>query len=105
MSLAAVPVFLIGRRLQLSERLSLACALLAVVTPNLFYASYVLGEPIAYPLVLGALYFGIRAISQPTRGRRSGSSRAAGLPRSRGCSSSSCRWCSCSPRRSPTSAW
>jgi hypothetical protein len=33
------------------------------VTPNLFYVSYVLGEPIAYPLVLGAFYFGIRAIS------------------------------------------
>jgi hypothetical protein len=72
MSLAAVPVYLIARRLQLSERLSLACALLAVVTPNLFYASYVLGEPIAYPLVLGAVYFGIRAISLPTRGAQIG---------------------------------
>ena len=79
MSLAAVPVYLIARRLQLSERLSLACALLAVVTPNLFYVSYVLGEPIAYPLVLGAVYFGIRAISQPTRGVQIGLIACCGL--------------------------
>ncbi|HET9675554.1 MAG TPA: hypothetical protein VFP31_12255 [Gaiellaceae bacterium] len=79
MSLAAVPVYLIARRLQLSERLALGCAVLAVVTPNLFYVSYVLGEPIAYPLVLGAVYFGIRAISQPTPGVQLGLVACSGL--------------------------
>ena len=105
MSLAAVPVYLIAPAAPALRAASLGCALLAVVTPNLFYVSYVLGEPIAYPLVLGAVYFGIRAISQPTRWRADGARRvqracrvraravrrpAGGLPRS--------------PRRSPTCA-
>jgi hypothetical protein len=79
MSLAAVPVYLIARRLLLSERLSLACAVLALLSPNFFYVAYLLGEPIAYPLVLGAIYFGMRAIAQPTRAAQLGLVACSGL--------------------------
>ena len=79
MSLAAIPVYLIARRLRLSEAVSLGCALLAVVSPNLFYVSYILGEPIAYPFVLAAVYFGMRAIAEPTRGVQLGLIACSGL--------------------------
>jgi hypothetical protein len=68
MSLAAVPVYLLARRLGLGKWFALACALLAVACPDLFYVSFVLGEPIAYPLALAALYAGVCALSRPTRG-------------------------------------
>ena len=67
MSLAAVPVFLLARRLGLSRGLGLAAAALALLVPDMFYVAYVLGEPIAYPLVLGAVYAGTCALSRPTR--------------------------------------
>ncbi len=79
MSLAAVPVYLIARRLKLSEPLSLACAALTLLSPNFFYVAYLLGEPIAYPLVLGAVYFGLRAIGDPTRGVQLGLVACSGL--------------------------
>lgn len=68
MSLAAIPVYLIARRLRLSHGLSLACAGVALLSPNFFYVAYLLGEPIAYPLVLASVYFGMRVVAEPTRG-------------------------------------
>lgn len=79
MSLAAIPVYLIARRLRLSEPLALACAGLTLLSPNLFYVAYLLGEPIAYPLVLGAVYFGMRAIAEPTRSAQLGVVACSGL--------------------------
>jgi hypothetical protein len=67
MSLAAVPVYLLARRLGLGKWFALGCALLAVACPDLFYVSFVLGEPIAYPLALAALYAGVCALARPTR--------------------------------------
>jgi hypothetical protein len=67
MSLAAVPAYLIARKLGLGSRFALASAALAVLTPSLFYVAYVLGEPIAYPLVLGAVYAGMCVLTAPTR--------------------------------------
>jgi hypothetical protein len=67
MSLAAVPVYLLARRLRLGKWLSIACAAFALVVPDLFYVSFILGEPIAYPLVLAALCAGVYALAQPTR--------------------------------------
>ena len=52
MSLAAVPVFLIARRLGLSTRVSLALAVFTVLVPDLLYASFISAEALAYPLVL-----------------------------------------------------
>lgn len=67
MSLAAVPVYLLARRLGLGQWLGLASAALAVAFPDLLYASFVMADPIAYPLVLGAVYAGVCALDTPSR--------------------------------------
>jgi hypothetical protein len=68
MSLAAVPVYLLTRRLGLGTGLSLVAAALAVASPDLFFVSFVLADPLAYPLVLGALYAAVCALSRPSWG-------------------------------------
>ena len=67
MSLAAIPVYLLARRLELSIGTALAAAALAVASPDLFFVSFVLADPIAYPLALGALCAGVYALAEPTR--------------------------------------
>jgi dolichyl-phosphate-mannose-protein mannosyltransferase len=67
MSLAAIPVYLLVRRLGGGTRAALAAAALTVASPDLFFASFVLADSIAYPLVLGAVYLGVCALSRPTR--------------------------------------
>jgi hypothetical protein len=67
MSLGAVPVYLLARRLSLSARYALACAVFAVAIPDLVYASYTLADPVAYPFALGALAAGVAALDRPTR--------------------------------------
>jgi hypothetical protein len=67
MSLAAVPAFLLARRMGLSGRFALAVAALALLAPSFFYVAFVLGEPISYPFVLAALYVGVCALTEPTR--------------------------------------
>ena len=47
MSLAAVPVFLLARRLGLGSALALALAALTVAVPDMLYASWVLADPSA----------------------------------------------------------
>ncbi|MDB4882543.1 MAG: hypothetical protein JWL95_1309, partial [Gemmatimonadetes bacterium] len=66
-SLAAIPVFLIARQLGLTRRVGLACAALALMVPSLLYSSFILAEPIAYPLVLAAVAAAVRALDNPTR--------------------------------------
>jgi hypothetical protein len=67
MSLAAVPVFLLARKLGVGSRWAVGLAGLALLVPDMFYVAYVLGEPIAYPLVLGAVCAGVYALDEPTR--------------------------------------
>jgi hypothetical protein len=67
MSLAAVPVFLIARRLGLSSWVSLALAVFTVLVPDLLYASFISAEALAYPLVLVSVYTAVRALAQPSR--------------------------------------
>jgi Dolichyl-phosphate-mannose-protein mannosyltransferase len=67
MSLAAIPVYLLARRLTLSAPYALACAVFAIAIPDLVYSSYTLADPVAYPLALAALYVGVVAIDKPTR--------------------------------------
>jgi hypothetical protein len=67
MSLAAVPVWLLARRLGVSRGLALGCAALAVALPDLLYASWIVAEPVAYPLVLGAVAAIVAAVERPTR--------------------------------------
>lgn len=68
-SLAAVPVYLMARQLGLGRRSAAAAAALALTVPALLYSSYILAEPIAYPLVLAAMAAGVRALDRPSRGR------------------------------------
>jgi len=67
MSLAAVPVYLLCRRLGLGKWFALGAGVFAVVSPDLFYVSFVLAEPIAYPLALAAIYLAVRVLDAPTR--------------------------------------
>jgi hypothetical protein len=67
MSLAAVPVYLLARRLSLSARYALACAVFAVAIPDLIFASYTLADPVAYPFTMGALAAGVAALERPAR--------------------------------------
>jgi hypothetical protein len=66
-SVAAVPVFLLARHLGLGKRTSLVCAGLALLVPSLIYSSFILAEPIAYPIVLAAVAVGVRALDRPSR--------------------------------------
>ena len=67
MSLAAVPVYLLARRLSLSAGYALACAAFAVAIPDLVFASYTLADPVAYPFAMGALAAGVAALERPAR--------------------------------------
>ena len=66
MSLAAVPAFLLARLLQLRTTVCLAIAVVAVAVPDLAYVSFMLAEPVGYPLALAAVYAGVRALERPT---------------------------------------
>ena len=67
MSLAALPVYWLARRLDLSARLGLGLAALALALPDLIYAGWVVAEPFAYPLVLGAVAAAVAALARPSR--------------------------------------
>lgn len=66
MALAAIPAYLLVRRLGGGKWLGLAAAALAVAAPSLVYTSYVTADAVAYPLVLGAIYVGTGALARPT---------------------------------------
>ena len=66
-SLAAIPVYVLARTVKVGRALAVAAAALALLLPGLLYTSFMLSEPIAYPLVLGAVACGVRAIVRPTR--------------------------------------
>jgi hypothetical protein len=66
MSLAAVPVFLLARRLGLGTSVSLALAALTLLVPDFVYAGWVMAEPFAYPLALGAVAVGTVALARPS---------------------------------------
>ena len=70
MSLAAVPVFFLCRKLGHGRTLALGAAALALAVPDLLFSSWVLAEPFAYPLFLGSVLAGTVAIASP--GRRNG---------------------------------
>jgi hypothetical protein len=67
MSLGAVPVYLLCRRLSLGAGYALAAAALTLVSADLSYASYVMAEPVAFPLVLTTVYAAVVALESPSR--------------------------------------
>jgi hypothetical protein len=66
-SLAAIPAYLLCRRLELPPWLGIAVAALAVAVPDGVYASTMLADPLAYPLVLAAVYAGVCMVTDPSR--------------------------------------
>jgi hypothetical protein len=67
MSLAAVPVYLLARKLELGAGLALGAAALSVAVPDMLYAGWVLADPFTYPLALAALAAGVTALAYPSR--------------------------------------
>jgi hypothetical protein len=66
MSLAAVPVYWLARRLALGKGIGLGLAALTLALPDLIYATWVIAEPFAYPLVLAATAAAVAAIAKPS---------------------------------------
>lgn len=66
MSLAAIPAFLLARRLRVGDRLALAAAALAVLLPELLYSSAAMAETLAYPLALAAAGAAVAALERPS---------------------------------------
>jgi hypothetical protein len=67
-SLAAIPAYLLCKRLRLARWLAAAVAALAVAVPDGVYASSMLADPLAYPLVLAAIYLGVCLVERSTLG-------------------------------------
>lgn len=67
MSLVAVPVYLLARRLALSTRYAVVCAVFSVAIPDMLYAAFTMSDAVAYPLALGATAAGVAAIDRPSR--------------------------------------
>lgn len=67
MSLAAVPAFLLARRLGAGRMLALGAAAFTVAIPDLVFASWLTAEPFAYPLFLSGVLTGTLALAEPTR--------------------------------------
>ncbi len=65
MSLAAVPVFLWGRRL-MSERWALAASALTVAIPGLAYTGLLMTETVFYPVLVLTAWAAWRALVSPT---------------------------------------
>jgi hypothetical protein len=67
MSLSALPVYWLGRRLGLSVWFALAASALALATPSMLYSSWLMGETLAYPLFLLGFSMGVLALSGDRR--------------------------------------
>jgi hypothetical protein len=65
-SLAAIPAYLLAKRLELPTWLALGVAAVAVAVPDGVYASSMLADPLAYPLVLTMIYLGVCLVERST---------------------------------------
>jgi hypothetical protein len=65
-SLAAIPAYLLARRLDLPRWWAIGVATLTVAVPDTIYASSMLADPVAYPLVLAAVYAGVCVVADST---------------------------------------
>ena len=60
-------MYLLARRIGLRGWYAVGCAAVALTSPDMIYAGFTLADPVAYPLVLTAVYAGVRALDEPTR--------------------------------------
>lgn len=66
-SLAAIPAYILARRVRLAHGTAFGIAVLTVVVPQLTLSSQVLSEPVAYPLALGAIAAAVALVDRPSR--------------------------------------
>lgn len=66
MSLTAVPVYLIAKRLGARPALALGAAAIAVAGPQMVFTSFLASEPFAYPLAFAVVAAAIAAIDRPS---------------------------------------
>jgi hypothetical protein len=78
-SIAAVPMFLIARRLGLSHLTALGCGAIAVASPGLFWSSFAMADAVAYTLALTAFYCAVRVLDEPRLGSQLAFVAATGL--------------------------
>ena len=64
-SLAAIPVYLLARRVRATRWQCAAVAVLTVAAPAMSWSAYVTADAIAYPLALGAVAVGVAALEHP----------------------------------------
>jgi hypothetical protein len=69
MSLAAIPAYLLARRL-LDRRLAFLAAVLVLLVPSMVYTTKVMTENLAYPVFLAAALAFVRALERPSTGRQ-----------------------------------
>ena len=67
MSLGAIAVFWLARRLGIGQWFAVALAAFTVAIPDMFYAGWVLADPFAYPLVLASVAAATAALDKPTK--------------------------------------
>ncbi len=67
MSLAAVPVYWLARRLGLKTGVALGIAALSLALPDLIYSSWIVAEPFAYPLALASVAAAVAALERPSK--------------------------------------
>jgi dolichyl-phosphate-mannose-protein mannosyltransferase len=72
MSLAALPAYLLARRL-LDRRLAFFAAVLVLLVPSMVYTTKVMTENLAYPLFLATALAFVRALERPSIGRQAAS--------------------------------
>jgi len=65
-SLAAVPVYLLARRVGLGSGYALLCGLYAIVLPTLVMVVFTITDFVAYPLALAAILTGVRSLEKPS---------------------------------------
>ena len=64
-SAAAIPAYVLARRLRVSRGLALLVAAIAVAVPDGVYAGSMLADAVAYPIVLATLCVGVQLTTSP----------------------------------------
>ena len=69
-SLVIVPLWLLGRRLELPRLVIWLACLLAVVVPSMALIAATIADFVAYPLAVGAVAAAVASLSEPTKKRQ-----------------------------------
>jgi hypothetical protein len=67
MSLSALVVYWLAKRLGITPWLAVAMAAFTVAIPDMFYSAWILADPFAYPLVLASVAAATASLDRPTR--------------------------------------